>query len=202
VKARRRIGAAIEGGAGKRWSRRAFLRAGVGGTLVVGAAFVPGWAWGAIPVRRSALSGPERETLRLVVDELIPRGADRPPASEVGALAYLEERATVEEAFAGELARLIGALDEAARVTRQGPFPRLAEGERVALLRDLERASADAFAGLRDAVYEAYYTQPAVWERIGYEFHAGVDARPAVERFDESVLASARTLPRWYREAP
>ena len=82
------------------------------------------------------------------------------------------------------------------------PFARLAEEERVGLLRDLERTAGDLFAGFRDAVYEAYYTQPEVWKGIGYEFHAGVEARPAVDRFDESVLASARKLPKWYREVP
>jgi hypothetical protein len=189
-------------GPNESWSRRAFLRASVERSLLVGAAFVPGWAGILIPAPASPPAEPERETLRLVVDGLIPRGAGRPAASEAGGHAYLERRAAEEEAFARELERGIRSLDEAARAKWGAPFPRLAEDARAALLRDLERTEGELFATLRDAVYEAYYTRPEVWSRIGYEFHTGIEPRLAVERFDEAVLQKAHELPRWYREAP
>ena len=143
-------------------------------------------------------SAGERETLRLAMDELIPRQPGHPAASDVGGLAYLETRAAEEEAFAAEMKRFIGALDESARARFGRPFARLDRDERIERLQAVE--STGDFAAFRDAVYEAYYTRPEVWERIGYDFHSGVESRPNVARFDESLLASVRRLPKRYRE--
>ena len=145
-------------------------------------------------------SAGERETLRLAMDELIPRQPGHPAASDVGGLAYLETRAAEEEAFAAEMKRFIGALDESARARFGHPFARLDPDDRIERLQAVESSAGDLFAAFRDAVYEAYYTCPEVWERIGYDFHSGVQARPNVARFDESLLASVRRLPKRYRE--
>jgi len=182
------------------WSRRGFLRTTVEGSLIVGgAALVPAWPWSAAG---PAISGPEQETLRLAIDELIPHGAGRASASEVGGLRYLEGRVADDGAFLIELKRVLAGLEDSGRAKFGRPFARLFAGERVDLLRHLERTEGDLFGAFRDAVYEAYYTQPEVWRRIGYEFHAGVEPRSPVPRFDESELASVRKLARLYREAP
>ena len=67
-------------------------------------------------------------------------------------------------------------------------------------LRALERDKPDTFAVLRDYVYEAYYTRPAVWKLIGYEFYPTNQAGPRVKPFDESALTQVRKKPRYYRE--
>ena len=179
-------------------SRRGFLRASLGGSLVAGAALAADRAW-ATPAR-SALSGPERETLRLAIDEIIPREEGRRAASEVGGPAFLERRANDDAAFGGELKRLLSALDEAGRARFGRPFARLTGDERVDLLRGLERTERDLFGVFRDSVYEAYYGRPEVWKGIGYEFHAGIEARPSIDRFDESALVNVRRLAKCYRE--
>jgi len=185
----------------QKWSRRGFLRTTVEGSLIVGgAALIPAWPWSAATAPHSGFSGPERETLRLAIDELIPHETGRPAASEVGGLSYLERRAADDGGFGSELQRVLAELEASGRAKFGRPFARLVAGERDDLLRDLERTGADLFSAFRDAVYEAYYTQPEVWHRIGYEFHAGVEARSTVPRFDESALASARKLPKRYRE--
>jgi hypothetical protein len=178
-------------------SRRGFLRASLGGSLL-GAAFVTDRAWGAR--RRSVPSEPEREALRLAIDEIIPREAGRPAASEVGGPAFLERRANDNAAFGGELKRLLSALDEAGRARFGRPFACLTGDERVDLLRGLERTERDLFGVFRDSVYEAYYGRPEVWKGIGYEFHAGIEARPSIDRFDESALVNVRRLAKCYRE--
>jgi hypothetical protein len=183
----------------RKWSRRRFLRTTAGSTLVVGGpSFLPAWPWRTTP--GSVLSAPERESLRLAIDELIPREPGRSAASDVGGVVYMEGRTADDEAFAGELKRVLALLEEAGRGRFGRPFAGLAKDQRIDALRDLERTAGDLFGGFRDAVYEAYYTQAEVWTRIGYEFHAGVEARSSVPVFDESVLASVRKLPKCYRE--
>jgi hypothetical protein len=183
----------------KRWTRRRFLRASVQGSLAVGgAALLPGSS--VAPAPTSPALGSDREALRLAIDHLIPRQAANPAASELGGLAYLDARAASDETFRGELERVLARLEESAGAKQGRSFARLAASERIDVLQDVERTAGDLFASLRDAVYEAYYTRPDVWTRIGYEFHAGPEARPSVAHFDESALAGMRKRPKLYRE--
>jgi hypothetical protein len=185
----------------RKWTRRLFLRATVQGSLVVGGAAL------ARPFPAAAAAGPDspspdpaRDVLRTAIDELIPRQAESPSASEAGGLAYLDARAAADPAFGRDLQLVAAKLEESARA-RHGPaFTSLTAGERVQALQEVERSAGDLFATLRDAVYEAYYTRPDVWTRIGYDFHAGPEPRGSVARFDETALAAARKRSRLYRE--
>ena len=79
-------------------------------------------------------------------------------------------------------------------------FSSLPPAQRFETLTALEAGMPEAFAKLRDLVYESYYTQPAIWKLIGYEFHPTNEAGPHMKPFDESVLAQVRKLPKHYRE--
>ncbi|MGH9938407.1 MAG: gluconate 2-dehydrogenase subunit 3 family protein, partial [Blastocatellia bacterium] len=94
------------------------------------------------------------------------------------------------------------------------PFDQLSSAQRVKLLQAFEKESARAgaaeslygagnnlFALLRDLVYEGYYTSPKAWPQLGYEFHPTSRRGPAMQPFDESILAQVRKRPKSYREA-
>ena len=107
-------------------------------------------------------------------------------------------------------------LEESSETGFQRPLHELSSEQRIDLLRRFEKeqptsgqsvwgqgnADPDLFASLRDVVYEAYYTNPEIWPRVGYEFH---EARPPgleMEPFDEGILSVVRRRPKNYREVP
>ena len=68
---------------------------------------------------------------------------------------------------------------------------------------EIEKADAPAgfVAALRDAVYEAYYSNPDVWKLIGYRFRSGPRRTATLDAFDEERVARVRAMGRLYREA-
>ena len=61
-------------------------------------------------------------------------------------------------------------------------------------------APAGFVAALRDAVYEAYYSNREVWKRIGYRFRSGPRRTAPLEPFDPQRVARVRGMGRLYRE--
>jgi hypothetical protein len=66
----------------------------------------------------------------------------------------------------------------------------------------MEKDEADRFRAARDLVYEAYYTNPLVWKRLGYDFIGAESVGPPLEPFEEALLERVRALPRLYRSVP
>jgi hypothetical protein len=162
----------------------------------------------------SALSDAHRKLLRAAADEIIPAVDGALAATQAGAADYIEallgKVPDLQKQTQAALARL-EAITTKARPKQ--PFDQLSSAERVKLLQAFEKESARAgaaeslygagsnlFALLRDLVYEGYYTSPKVWPQLGYEFHPTSRRGPAMQPFDESILAQVRKRPKSYRE--
>ena len=135
----------------------------------------------------------ERKTLTAAIDCIIPAGEKMPPASAVGVAGYLERLSASEPELARQFSRALAALG--------ADFPGFAEPQQVEALRTLERTDPPAFAALRDAVYEAYYTNPAIWPRLGYTFRKGPRKTAHLEPFAAGQLGRVQRLPKMYRDA-
>lgn len=163
----------------KRVGRREF----VGGAfkLAVAAGLAPHAVQAA--GRGQGLASADRRRLRAAVDIIIPAEGRMPSASAVGGVAYLEGMAARDAAFRTLLLDGLRALD--ARSMAQ-----------------LEKADAPAgfVPALRDAVYEAYYSSPAVWKLIGYRFRSGPRRTATLDPFDPQKVARVRGMGRLYRE--
>jgi hypothetical protein len=191
-----------------KWSRRKFLKTGLGSTLALGSGTVAGLATAKAGAREKSrdpsrnLSSAQRETLRAAIDEIIPAADGMPAASQVGAVEYLDRQAQTDPSVQKDLAASLAALENLGRGKSRKRFSALSRAERVAALKVFEKPPHDShFAALRDYVYESYYNQPAVWKLIGYEFHPTNASGPLMKPFDESVLAKVRKMPKRYREA-
>ncbi len=191
---------------GKKWTRREFLATGLAAPLVSGAAvstlsaelvqLAP-----AKKLKASGLSLRQGEVLRAAMDEIVPAGGGMPAASEVGGVGYLDRLAGETPELGQQLNSSLELLETVSRKHFKKKFLRLSRAERVEVLTKLEKEEApDLFAALRAAVYEAYYTQPAVWKRIGFEFYPPERPGPLPAPFDNAVLARVRRLPKLYRE--
>jgi hypothetical protein len=152
----------------------------------------------AVPV----LGRAQRPALSALADEIIPAADGMPSASEMGATAYLEHVATIDEGIASSLRDALAALERRAQASRSEPFVRLSGPDRTSLLQALEKDEGELFRATRDLVYEAYYTNPLVWKRLGYDFIGGEDSGRPLEPFEEALLERVRALPRLYRAIP
>lgn len=149
-----------------------------------------------------ALDAPQRALLITFADEIIPATDGMPAASEVGAANYLERVAGGDEAIGTSLRGALAAISERARAAHAETFDHLAPPARVALMQAMEKDDPDRFRAARDLVYEAYYTNPLVWKRIGYDFIGADRSGPPLEPFEEALLERVRALPRLYRAIP
>jgi hypothetical protein len=124
-----------------------------------------------------------------------------PTASQAGTIKYLEQLIHEVPALHQAVKRILTDLAEISHQQFQKDFVSLPPEQRISVLQYLERQSSqDIFPVLRDAVYEAYYTQTQIWKLIGYEFHATNLHGPQMKSFDESVLAEVRKKAKFYRE--
>ena len=179
----------------KRLGRRAFVGGAV--SVVVTTGLEPVRA-----ARPAGLPPAERRRLRAAVDTIIPAEGRMPSASAAGGVAYLEGLASRDPAFRALLLDGLRALD--ARAKEAGPrgFAESGAAQQAHILGEAEKADAPAgfVAALRDAVYEAYYSNPEVWKLIGYRFRSGPRPTAPLEPFDERRVARVRAMGRLYRE--
>jgi hypothetical protein len=209
----------------KQVTRRKFLRQSGAGSLVALTAssqfssLSVGQIWeevekaGGAVQPSSALSDAHRKLLRAAADEIIPAVDGALAATQAGATDYIEALLGKVPDLQKQAQAALTWLEAIAKARHKRPFDQLSSDQHVKLLQAFERESARAgaaeslygagnnlFALLRDLVYEGYYTSPKVWPQLGYEFHPTSKRGPAMQPFDEAILAEARKRPKSYRE--
>lgn len=174
----------------------------VGRRTFVGTAVKVAVATGlATRAQAAPLASTERRRLRAAADTIIPAEAPMPSASAAGAVAYVERLAARDPAFAAVLAGGLAALEARARESFRRGFADVTAAQRAEAMAAVETADAAFVGAFRDVVYEAYYSNPEIWKRIGYRFRSGPKRTAALDPFDESRVARVRGMGRLYREA-
>lgn len=161
----------------------------------------------------SALSEAHRKLFRAAADEIIPAVDGALAATQAGAADYVETLIGKVPDLQKQTQAALTRIEAITKARHKQPFDQLNSAERVKLLQAFEKESArggpaeslygagnNLFALLRDLVYEGYYTSPKVWPQLGYEFHPTSKHGPAMQPFDESILAQAKKRPKSYRE--
>ena len=150
------------------------------------------------PIR---LTGRQGAVLNAVADEFIPGGDGFPQPSEVDVLSFITRYVTP----AGQDAKwfpFLGENDFKARLEKLGDsFLQATSAERVAILSGLEWDEPEFFGHLRDVVYYAYYSRPAVVHTMNRLLRAGRDYRlspqpygytDVMDDWDDELLARVR----------
>jgi hypothetical protein len=153
--------------------------------------------------RRSALGlgADATTTLIALIDEIIPAENDMPAASQVGTLAYWELLADTEAQVVTVVQTATSSVDEASDQQFGRPFARIRPTDRRAIVSALSEANTRLFGQLRDYVYEGYYLDPQVWQRLEYEPFPTGSGGPKMAPFDASLLTRVRGMSKRYREA-
>jgi Gluconate 2-dehydrogenase subunit 3 len=134
------------------------------------------------------------------MDEIIPSVGAMPSCSQAGGAGYIEQLMSHDAKVRTDILDALSALESFCQNHIGTKFQALAADRKAKALTDFERQEAQSFRLLRDVIYEAYYEQQEVWKLINYEFFPTNNLGPALEPFDDQVLAEARKRPRGYRE--
>ena len=183
-------------------SERVGRREFVGGAVKL--ALAAGLASDAKAAGRAAvrLAPPERRRLRAAMDTIVPAEGQMPAASAVGGVSYLEGMAARDAAFRTLLTDGLRALDARAQEIGRRGFAESTAAQQAEHMAHVEKTDAPSgfVAGLRDAVYEGYYSNPRVWKLVGYRFRSGPRRTATLEPFDPQRVARVRAMARLYRE--
>ena len=150
----------------------------------------------------------QRTLLTAALNRIIPAQDQFPGAGDLDGAAYLEqaviERAAADKAAgrSPDLRRLftegLAQLEIAAAQHGSAPFPELPPARQDDILRQLEAEQPDFFAALVRQGYNGYYTNPDIFELIGYTIPNPQDYRPLP--FDERLLEPQRRRGQLWRE--
>lgn len=133
-----------------------------------------------------------------ILDRLLPPHEDLPGAGAMGLAPAVATEAARYPVLGDALSTVLTGLP--------GDFSGLDGQAQDEALRALEAAQPEAFAGLVNLAYNAYYTDGRVLRLI--ERRTGYEARPPqplgyeLAPFDESVLAQVRQRAPFWRKAP
>lgn len=155
----------------------------------------------AIRPAAQALPQDKQDTLKTVMDLVIPNSDGMPSASEAGGLAYLENLMQHNKDAATDITKGLDVANAFSERSFKKPFGQLEKRDQIAVLKEMEDTALGVFDALRAYVYESYYTQPAIWKTIGYELYPTDHTGPHVDPLDDSLLANVRKMPKLYRDA-
>jgi Gluconate 2-dehydrogenase subunit 3 len=172
-------------------TRRTFLGAGAATPVLISA----------IQPAAQALAQGVQSTLRTVMDLMIPASDGMPSASEAGGLRYLQSLMEHDKDAATDIGEGLTVADAFSERSFEKAFSQLERNDQIAILKDMENTAPGVFDALRAYIYEAYYTQPAIWKRVGYELYPTDHLGPHLKPFDDSLLEKVRNMSKLYRES-
>lgn len=141
---------------------------------------------------KQVLSPAQRSLLTEVINRIIPAKDNLPGAGDLGIASSIEETA----AGAPELTRLfndgLAQIGVAAGQDTDGGFEALSNPAKDELLRSIEAANPAFFDQLVLQTYNGYYTNPKVFELIGYSLPQSAPPGSQPELLDVSLLDQQR----------
>jgi hypothetical protein len=155
----------------------------------------------AIQPADQALAQVVQDTLKTVMDLVIPASEGMPSASEAGGLRYLRGLMLRDKDTGTDITKGLAVVDAFSARSFRKPFHQLERNDQIAVLKDMENGAPGVFDVLRAYIYESYYTQPAIWELIGYKLYPTDHTGPHMKPFDDSLLEKVRNMPKLYRDA-
>jgi hypothetical protein len=133
-----------------------------------------------------------------VLDLIIPRLGEMPGAGQI-VFEYVKAAACGSAATARVVLDTLMAIDAAAGSGYGKPFTEIADTEKVALLEAVEEQRPSLFGEFVDLVYDGYYTDAFVIERLGPDAGKPQPEGRPIALFDPQIVVSVRQLGPRYR---
>lgn len=184
-----------------KWSRRNFSKAIISAQLLIASGFLT------LPLAcgkskndedNFVLDDSQQETLKWVMDEIIPANEKMPSASKIGSVNYvlsiLKELPELSPLFIG----ITDKIEAQSLQKSNSNFSKLNKEERIKVMIAIEQSEPELFKVLKDFTYESYYTSKEVYELIKYEPHPTGTIGPEMRPFDEKLLDRVKNTPPIY----
>lgn len=155
-----------------------------------------------MPTPDRRLAPADRETLRAVLDRLIPPVDELPGAGGMGLTDTVERFAQRAPLMRSALVAVLDALslDPGLHVT--GGFQALKPEQQDEAIRIIEVSMPDQFLQILRLVYSVYYGDPRVHARVGWSARPPQPEGFELPPFDEAVLEKIRRRKPFWRHAP
>ena len=163
------------------------------------------------PTAPTVLTAGQLALLVAIQDRLIPREDDLPGAGESGAALRVDHYLAARPDWRAEVLAALRAVQVAAvKVAQLRPnaahepdhgFLGLTPAEQDATLQGVEAAEPRLFARLLRITYTAYYADPEVRRRAGFESHPPQPGGYGLDTFDPTRLDPIRRRGKLWREA-
>ena len=184
-----------------KWSRRRFSKSVISAQLLLasGALTLPlACAKSKKSDHDSTLDNSQQETLKLVMDEIIPANEKMPSASEIGSVAYVINIIKDLPELSPLFQSSINKIKNRSLQKSKASFSDLNKQERINILIEFEQTEPKLFGVLKDFTYESYYTSESVYKLIKYEPHPTGTAGPKMDPFNEKLLDRVKNIPPMY----
>ena len=150
--------------------------------------------------RNRVFTDTQRDLLTSVLNRLIPPESQLPGAGDLGLVTFvegvIEGEARLNRLFNGGLAQI----EIAAGNRDPSGFQALTEDSKDATLKEVEASHPEFFDALVLQTYNGYYTNPSVFQLIGYAERPIKGTSGSLELLDESLLEQQKQrAPFWRR---
>jgi hypothetical protein len=155
-----------------------------------------------VPTAERSLTAADRETLRAVLDRLLPPVGELPGAGAMGLAEVVERNAQRSPSMRSGLLSVLDALslDPGLHVT--GGFQALKPEQQDEAIRTIEVSMAEPFAQFLRLAYVTYYGDPRVHARIGWPSRPLQPDGFELPPFDDAVLEKVRRRKPFWRRVP
>ena len=144
---------------------------------------------------KQVFSPAQRQLLDAVLDRIIPPQDNRPGAGSLGIGDFVESVAVGDPGLTRLFVTGLAAIEIAASERGAGGFAALSGDAQDETLRAIEQTDADFFEQLVLQVYNGYYTNLTVFEKIGYTLPSTPQPGVKLDLLDESLLEAQRQRP-------
>ena len=144
---------------------------------------------------RQVFTATQRELLDAVLDRIIPPQGNRPGAGTLGVGDIVELVAVGEPGLTRMFVQGLASIEIAAAERGPGGFASLTSAAKDETLRSVEQSDGNFFDQLVLQVYNGYYTDLTVFEKIGYSLPLPPQPGGKLELLDETLLEAQRQRP-------
>lgn len=155
-----------------------------------------------MPTADRRLTPADRETLRAVLDRLVPAAGELPGAGAMGLAEPVERHAERSQVMKSALVAVLDALSLDPGLHVAGGFQALKPEQQDEAIHTIEVSMGDQFLQLLRLVYTVYYGDPRVHARVGWPSKPPQPEGFELPPFDEAVLEKIRRRQPFWRKVP
>ena len=151
--------------------------------------------------RNRVFTDHQRDLLSGVLNRIIPPEGQLPGAGDLGLVAFLEGVVESEAQFNRLFNDGLAQIEIAAGVREPSGFQALNDEGKDAALKEVEASHPEFFDELVRQTYNGYYTNPGIFQLIGYPERPPQGTSGSLELLDESLLEQQRQRAPFWRKS-